>query len=324
MDFSRVSVVALISCLSFAFSTKVVYSIEKQIPTADVEISQATGILSEKNLRQQARAITVKILAGESWGSGIIIQRKGQSYTVLTNAHVLRMGGNYQIQTPDGKIYPGQTIKAVNFNDDDLGLLNFKSSSNYAIASIAKSPLAVGEKTFAAGFPHESKTWSFTTGKIDYILPKSFQGGYQVGYSNDILKGMSGGPVLNQRGELVAINGRHKFPLWGNPFIFVDGSTPNLQTRSKFEYSSWAVPIATFLNSAPQFSQGVINPPAVSSYAEIEVDSLSSTSTPQTPIPANQPNNSGYTEIEVDSLYSNSAPLTPIPANQPNRSVWIW
>lgn len=213
------------------------------------------------------------------------------------------MGNNYQIQTPDGKIYRGQTVKAVNFNDDDLGLLSFKSSNNYAIASIAKSPLAVGDKTFAAGFPHETKTWSFTTGKIDYILPKSFQGGYQIGYSNDILKGMSGGPVLNQRGELVAINGRHKFPLWGNPFIFEDGSTPNLETRSKFEYSSWAVSVGTFLNSAPQFSQGGTKPTTGSSYTEIEVDSLysnSAPSAPPTPSPANQP------------------------INQPKPSVWIW
>ncbi|MTJ06557.1 serine protease [Anabaena sp. UHCC 0204] len=296
MDFSKVSFVALISCLSFAFSTQAVYSLDQQTPTADTKISQTEEKLSEKIVRQKARAITVKIMAGEGWGSGIIIQRKGQGYTVLTNAHVLRIGSNYQIQTPDGKIYPGQKVKAVNFNDDDLGLLSFKSSSNYAIASIAKSPLEIGEKTFAAGFPNETKTWSFTTGKVDYILSKSFQGGYRVGYSNDILKGMSGGPVLNQRGELVAINGRHKFPLWGNPFVFEDGSTPNLQTRNQFEYSSWAVPVATFLNSAPQFSQGVINSPIGSSLSE----------------------------IEVDSLYSTSAPSTPIPANVPKRSMWVW
>ena len=296
MNLSRVSFVALISCLSFAVSTKAVYSIENQTPTADAEIAQTAGILPENILRQQARAITVKIIAGESWGSGIIIQRKGQSYTVLTNAHVLRMGSNYQIQTANGKVYRGQTVRAVNFNDDDLALVSFNSSNNYAIASIAKSPITVGDTTFAAGFPHETKTWSFTTGKVEYILPKSFQGGYQVGYSNDILKGMSGGPVLNQRGELVAINGRHKFPLWGNPFIFQDGSTPNLKTRNQFEYSSWAVSVATFLNSAPQFSPGVISPPTAST----------------------------YTEIEVDSLYSTSAPSTPIPINQPNRSVWVW
>jgi hypothetical protein len=296
MNVSQISFLALMSCLSFAFSTQSVYSLEKQTPTADTEISQTSEQWSEKIVRQKARAITVKIISGDNWGSGIIIQRKGQVYTVLTNAHVLRMGDNYQIQTADGKIYRGRTIRNVNFRDDDLGLLTFQSSSNYAIASIAKSPLAVGDKTFAAGFPLQTQTWSFTTGKVDYILPKSFQGGYQIGYSNDILKGMSGGPVLNQRGELVAINGRHKFPLWGNPFIFEDGSTPNLETRNKFEYSSWAVSVATFLNSAPQFSQGVISPPKASS----------------------------YTEIEIDSLYSTSAPPTQIPVNLPRRSLWIW
>ncbi|MTJ54326.1 trypsin-like peptidase domain-containing protein [Anabaena sp. UHCC 0253] len=296
MNVSKISFLALMSCLSFAVSTQTVYSQEKQTPTADTEISQTSEQWSEKMIRQKAREITVKIISEDNWGSGIIIQRKGQVYTVLTNAHVVRMGGNYQIQTADGKIYRSQKIRNVNFKDDDLGLLSFKSSSNYAIASIAKSPLEVGDKTFAAGFPHETKTWSFTNGKVDYILPKSFRDGYQIGYSNDILKGMSGGPVLNERGELVAINGRHKFPFWGNPFIFEDGSTPNLETRNQFEHSSWAVSIATFLNSAPQFSQGVISPPKASA----------------------------YTEIETDSLYSTSAPPAQIPANFSRRSLWIW
>lgn len=273
----RVSVFALISCLSFALSTEAVYSTEKRTPTAASEIGQSSKELSEKSLREYSRAITVKIIAGESWGSGIIVQRKGQVYTVLTNAHVLRMGSNYQIQTPDGKIYRGQPIKAISFNDDDLGILGFKSSKNYAIATIAKSPLVVGDETFAAGFPHETKNWSFTTGKVEYILAKSFQGGYQVGYSNDIFKGMSGGPVLNRRGELVAINGRHKFPLWGNPFIFPDGSTPVSQIRAKFEESSWAVPVQTFLQRAPKLTNGAINPPAELSYPTIPVDSQRST-----------------------------------------------
>lgn len=298
MNFWKVSALALISCMSFAWSTKTVYSVEKQIPSADVKIAQNAEIWSEKIVRQKARAITVKVITGESWGSGILIQKKGQAYTVLTNAHVLRMGSNYQIQTPDGKIYRGQKIRSVNFNDRDLGLLKFNSNRNYAIASIAKSPLSVGDKTFAAGFPHQSKTWSFTTGKIEYILPKSFHGGYQVGYSNNILKGMSGGPVLNQRGELLAINGRHKFPLWGNPFIFEDGSTPNLQTRQKFEYSSWAVPVATFLNSAPQFSQGRIYPLTASFSSEIS------------------------SKTDVNYLYSTSR--NPTTANPPNRSAWTW
>ena len=145
-------------------------------------------------MRDRTQVISVKIIGKTGSGSGVIVGKKDGVYTVLTNAHVLGTEPDYQVQTVDSKIYHGQRIRTVNFQDDDLGLLAFKSSRNYAIATIAQTPLAVGDQIFAAGFPGKSKTWSFTTGKVNYILPKTFHGGYQIGYSNDILAGMSGVP----------------------------------------------------------------------------------------------------------------------------------
>lgn len=62
---------------------------------------------SEQQLHQLARAITVKILSKEGSGSGILVRREGQVYTVLTNQHVLEQASDnyYRIQTPDGQIY---------------------------------------------------------------------------------------------------------------------------------------------------------------------------------------------------------------------------
>lgn len=62
--------------------------------------------LSVEQLQQLAKTITVKISAKELLGSGTLLQRKGQIYTVITNAHVLRAAQPpYQIQTPDVRIY---------------------------------------------------------------------------------------------------------------------------------------------------------------------------------------------------------------------------
>ncbi|BAT56119.1 trypsin-like serine protease, putative [Nostoc sp. NIES-3756] len=296
MGFSNVSVISLISCLCFVPSAQAVYSTyQERIATAP-EISQSSEGLSINDLRARSRAITVKIMAGETWGSGIIIERRGQVYTVLTNAHVLRIGDNYRIQTADGRTYSGRVSRNVNFNDEDLAIINFESSRNYAIASIAQAPIKIGDETFASGFPNDTNDWLFTIGKIEYLLPQSFQGGYQIGYSNDIFKGMSGGPVLNRRGELVAINGRHKHPLWGNPFVFLDGSTPVAKIRTQFEESSWAVPVERFLRRIPAFAQGAVDPKAELPYPSVPV-------TPQPPIPTND---------------------IPIPANSLNRSGWVW
>ncbi|HAZ44117.1 MAG TPA: peptidase S1 [Cyanobacteria bacterium UBA11369] len=202
------------------------------------------------SLQQLAKAITVKVLSGDTWGSGILIRRQGQVYTVLTNDHVLTPGGgkSYRIQTPDGRIYSAAVLGADKFPGNDLGLLQFRSAATYRLASLrADSTPAVGDEVFAAGFPVETTGFSFTTGQISLLLDRALEGGYQIGYTNDIQKGMSGGPVLNRWGEVVGINAMHAYPLWGNPYVFKDGSVPSAAMQQQMIQLSWAVPVQTFL-----------------------------------------------------------------------------
>jgi S1-C subfamily serine protease len=55
-----------------------------------------------------ARQITVRVLVGDQRSSGTIIAKRGNRYTVLTNAHVTNKGNSYRITTPDGKTYPAK------------------------------------------------------------------------------------------------------------------------------------------------------------------------------------------------------------------------
>ena len=50
---------------------------------------QSNNLLAETELRQEAKLITVKVLSGMSSGSGIIWQKQGEVYEILTNHHVL-------------------------------------------------------------------------------------------------------------------------------------------------------------------------------------------------------------------------------------------
>ena len=225
----------------------------------DFSIAQSLEPLPASQIRDRARSITVKVLVGRGFGSGILIQKQGQQYTVLTNAHVLGLGATYRIQTPDGQIYAAQQ-SGREFNGDDLAMLQFRSPNNYQIATLGNSAsLTMGEPVYASGFPADAKEFTFTTGQISQLLGRSMRGGYQIGYSNDVAKGMSGGPVLNRYGQIIAINGKHKFPLWGNTYIFKDGSTPAAESRQTMDYSSWAIPIETFLGRSPQFSEVAVN-----------------------------------------------------------------
>ena len=207
--------------------------------------------LSIEQLQQLTKSFSVKVLSGETSGSGILIHRQGQVYTVLTNEHVLTSGygKQYRIQTPDKLIYPAAKSSIGKFGENDLGLLQFNSQKVYAIASWETSnSLCLGNKVFAGGFPVNSPEFVFAAGKISLLPPQSFEGGYQIGYTNDIRKGMSGGPLLNIQGKLVGINGKHAHPLWGDSYTFEDGSVASQQQYQQMIQLSWAIPIQAFVD----------------------------------------------------------------------------
>jgi S1-C subfamily serine protease len=216
-----------------------------------------------QEIRDHAQKITVKIFSDNSWGSGIIIAKERDVYIVVTNAHVLQtQEDKYSLQTSDGVSHSAWQLKQKSFTDYDLALLQFKSSQfSYEVATLGhSSTLTEGEPVLAAGFPfseekREDLGLKITEGKISLISAKSLKDGYQIGYTNDIKKGMSGGPVLNLKGELIAINGIHAYPLWGDPYIYQDGEKPPASTLSLMEKLAWAIPIDTFLRLSPQFAR---------------------------------------------------------------------
>ncbi|MDV2998305.1 MAG: hypothetical protein N4J56_008010 [Chroococcidiopsis sp. SAG 2025] len=217
--------------------------------------------LAVSELHKYARAITVKVRSTDSWGSGILIQRQGLVYTVVTNEHVLQPRKQHTVQTHDGIIYSASTVTAINFQNNDLAVLQFHSPNKvYSTALLAENEtLVVGNEVFAAGFPADADTsqtteFKFTDGNVTFVTDKALDGGYQVGYTNAVEKGMSGGPVLNLRGEVVAINGMHAHPLWGDPYVFKDGSKPCAPIYELMVKSSWAISIATFIQLFPKSS----------------------------------------------------------------------
>ena len=228
-----------------------------QLPPAKNSLKQLPVEMSQQRLQQQAESIAVRIRSsGQVAGTGIAIRKQGSQYTVLTNEHVLKAGkAPYQIQTPDNKIYPATEVKDANFKGNDLALLRFSSSLEYTTAKLGAVP-KVGDEVFAGGFPFseegsKDRGFVFKTGKVWRVLDKALEGGYQIGYTNDIEKGMSGGPLLNARGEVVGVNGVHAYPLWGDPYQYKDGTEPNAALREQMSKYSWGIPIDTFKQLAP-------------------------------------------------------------------------
>jgi tetratricopeptide (TPR) repeat protein len=163
-----------------------------------------------------AKAVTVLIKSSESNGSGVLIQKNGNIYTVLTAAHVVRdQPQTFVITTQDGQKY--QTTSINSTKDTDVAVIKFESKTSQQIAKLgdaAKS--SEGSTVYVSGFPLATQVitntiYNFTEGKVtaNATVPLSY--GYSLVYSNNTLPGMSGGPVFNTDGELIAIHGRGDF-----------------------------------------------------------------------------------------------------------------
>jgi S1-C subfamily serine protease len=230
---------------------------QSAVRTATPELQVQTQPRSLLELYHLAQAITVQVKSSEKSGSGILIRQQAGVYSILTNEHVLQPRGKDSVQTPDGQFHAAIRLVVPGFNQKDLALLQFRSGKVYSVAAIGQmTEVMVGQAVFAAGFPGISavkgvRKFTFTEGNIAILPEKAMQGSYQLGYTNPIQKGMSGGPVLNDRGQLIAINGVHANPLWGDPYIYQDGSKPCRPMRDLMARLSWAIPIETVSRSLP-------------------------------------------------------------------------
>lgn len=220
----------------------------------------------EQSVTEIAKSVTVRILAASGAGSGVIIARQGQTYTVLTCNHVVEEQ-HYKVLTPDGKLHKASRKQMPNLNGIDLAMVQFQSRIPYNVAVLSKftslKEIAVEQLAYASGFPSYQevganeikntldwglRAYQFTTGKVSMLLlDHTLAGGYQLGYTNDIELGMSGGPVLDQQGQLIGINGWSKYPIQGiDVFRFLDGTLPSQALFERMEALSWAIPISTF------------------------------------------------------------------------------
>lgn len=92
-----------------------------------------------------ARQTAVCIQTGKSLGSGTIVRRQGQTYTVLSNWHVVAIvRGDRTIVTDDGLLHRPLGVPR-RLGDTDLAIVEFRSAIEYKVVPISADPAAVGE-----------------------------------------------------------------------------------------------------------------------------------------------------------------------------------
>jgi tetratricopeptide (TPR) repeat protein/V8-like Glu-specific endopeptidase len=168
--------------------------------------------ISPVEIQRIAKQTTIQITRC-AFGSGVIIQKNGNTYTVLTVAHAVN-NSNCEVTTPDSSKYQIAQVKTFP-NSIDLAIFTFTSNKNYSVAKLIDNSdrIEATETVYVSGFPISTaiKNSTFTIVKGDIVAnPSNTQQGkgYSLIYSNNTLPGYSGGPVWNDKGELIAIHGQ--------------------------------------------------------------------------------------------------------------------
>jgi formylglycine-generating enzyme required for sulfatase activity len=178
-----------------------------------------TGCWGEKSpdeIRAALEKGVVLITYGDKGGhgTGFVVGRSGGVCTALTAAHVSNASQELQVQTYDKKLWkrvegkplPGLDLAEVRFEVEAgdcpypaLVLGNSDKLKSGDRVRIFGYPGRLGESVLVAQFPG---------GEVMAVENPPMPEGYAISYDASTFGGMSGGPVVNAAGEVVAVHGR--------------------------------------------------------------------------------------------------------------------
>lgn len=222
-----------------------------QVPTAQA--------LQPGQVSTIANQVVVFIKTKSGHGSGVVIQKTGDTYTILTAAHVVNdlRSPALEIVTGDRQQYEidPNSIK-ISPNRLDLATFTFQSEENYPVAQIGDSNTVTrGQPIFAAGFLGE--TLQFYPGTVVAMGRQPQEKGYALIIGNaDIQPGMSGGALFDRSGVLIGINGKSVGTI--DPKQNQNGRSNNSKP-----VSGLAIPINTFAQVASQLQVDIPQKPIV-------------------------------------------------------------
>ncbi|WP_343627561.1 serine protease [Roseateles sp.] len=181
-------------------------------PQAAVPVSASARRLYDRSRAQLLQVRTLFNGSQASVGSGFVVTGEGH---VITNYHVVSQHAleperyRLQYQTPEGD---GGDLELLDFDARrDLALLRIVGKTPVAARMTASplafrkadQPLAKGERIYSMGNPHDV-AFAVVEGTYNGLVERSFDP--LIYYSGSINPGMSGGPVLDEDGEIVGIN----------------------------------------------------------------------------------------------------------------------
>jgi tetratricopeptide (TPR) repeat protein len=231
-----------------------------------------------QEIKPKTKQVTVRIDSDRKGnGSGVIIAKNANIYTVLTASHVVCKNintsdcknSNYSILTYDGRkhsVSSSSIISIIRQNGVDLAVVQFDSSSIYPVATLANYNPKDYSYVFAAGYPDikntEDSKYFFSGGFVldrekgflsvqgynpatkdtgNFQTQATYGDGYELVYTSITWEGMSGGPIFDIQGRVIGIH--------GSADSYTDTEIGTIQIGN-----SLGIPITTFLRLTTKFN----------------------------------------------------------------------
>ena len=156
--------------------------------------------------QEQPESPQIQSYRQEGLGSGVIVERRGNTVYVLTNNHVVNGADEIEVNLNDGRSFSAELIG----NDPlrDLALVAIKTREDIPIAKLGDSDeVWVGDWVLAIGNPlgfESTVTAGIISAKGRTEFGQNFTDYLQTDAS--INQGNSGGALVNLNGEVIGIN----------------------------------------------------------------------------------------------------------------------
>jgi len=188
--------------------------VESSTPTDSVSLSQiyqevAPSVVVVQDF-QPENSIFGQIMYAQVQGSGFVYNLNGQD-VIITNFHVVDNAVNVTVTFQDGNSYSAKVLGSDSYSD--LAVLSTAAPQNELtpLTIVSSATLQVGDEAIAIGSPY-GLTGSMTTGIISALnrtITENIANGYEIAdviqTSTAINSGNSGGPLLNDQGQVIGI-----------------------------------------------------------------------------------------------------------------------
>ncbi|OGY64421.1 MAG: hypothetical protein A3I89_03240 [Candidatus Harrisonbacteria bacterium RIFCSPLOWO2_02_FULL_41_11] len=173
---------------------------ETELKKTVASLQKNPKILNSKEIIAKVKPAVVYIETSKGSGSGMIIESDG---FILTNNHVVTGSYSVKVKLSDGRVFNGGVLGRNEIID--LAIIKIDGNNLPTVGLGNSDAIDQGDEAFTLGYPlgiegdvsfkEGTVSRRIAVGNIDYLE-----------ISADILPGNSGGPLVDQFGQVIGIN----------------------------------------------------------------------------------------------------------------------